>query len=444
MLLTGNAVVTMDPDRRVLEPGWIRVGDDLITEVGEGAPPAGEPVQHHGDLVLPGLVSAHQHVVDALLRGVDPGTEFLDWLLGVYYSGLSRARPEDCGAVTEAVMAEMLCAGVTTVVDCWGVDGGDPDQGRVTACAEASVDAHVRSGARVLFAHMFAEHVPPSWQQHVPDMDLGRLCAPAERTFERVHALRAASTSPLVQYTAMPELPELVSDEAFREAFDLSRRHGLVLPVHLCASPPSRAACGPEELDRLGVLGPDLLGVHCIAVDDHDVQALAGARVGIAHCPTANHVFPGGTTPVAAFRAAGAAVGVGLDNASLNPSFDLLAEARAAVLAVRAGGGVLSATDALAMATCDAATAIGMGARIGSLRVGHQADVVVMDTSGAHWRPRTDWHSALLWQSRTDDVRTVVVGGRTVVSDGACRTLQPSPAAVALGAARTRAGVRTH
>lgn len=442
MLLTGDVVVTMDPDRRVLEPGWIRVDDGAITGVGEGPAPPGEHVAHRGGLLMPGLVSAHQHVIDALLRGVEPGAEFLDWLLGVYYSGLSRARPEDCGAITEAVMSEMLRSGVTTVVDCWGVDGGDPDQGRVLACARASVEAHERSGARVLFAHMFAEQVPDDWRAWFPEMDLDRLCAPASRTFDRVRTLRSDTSSPLLQFTAMPELPELVSDAAFREAFALSRAHGVVLPVHLCASPPSRAACGPDELARLGVLGPDLLGVHCVAVDDADVEALSRAGVGIAHCPTANRMFPGGTTPVAAFRAAGAAVGVGLDNASLQPRFDLLGEARAATVAVRAGGGDLTAIDALAMATCEAASAIGMADRIGSIQVGHRADLVLMDTSGSHWQPHEGWAEALLWQSRTEDVRTVLVDGRVVVEDGRCRTLAPDASAVLRGAARARAGVR--
>lgn len=442
MLITGDSIVTMDPDRTVLEPGWVRVEGASITGLGAGAAPAGERVDHHGGLVMPGLVSAHQHVVDALLRGVEPGADFLDWLLGVYYGGLSLARPEDCGLVTEVVMAEMLCAGVTTVVDCWGVDGGDPDRGRVTACAEAAVAAHERSGARVLFAHMFAEHVPPSWRAHSPGSDLDRLCAPAGYTFDRVDALRAAVGTDRLLFAAMPELPELVSDDAFRAAFARARRDGVVLPVHLCASPASRAACGPEELDRLGVLGPELLGVHCIAVDDRDVNALAGAGVGIAHCPTANRMFPGGTTPVAAFRAAGAVVGVGLDNASLNPRIDLLAEARAAILAVRAGGATLTSADALAMATCDAATAIGMGDRIGSLQVGRRADLITMDTSGAHWNPRTDWASAVVWQSRTDDVRTVLVDGRPVVDDGVCVTLQPDRRRLDAAAARARDGVR--
>ena len=441
MLVAADRLLTMDDERRVLAPGWLRIEGRSIAEVGEGPPPGGTRADLHAPLVTPGLVSAHQHVVDALLRGVEPGEQFLDWLLGVYYTGLSAATPEDCRIATEVVMSQSLRAGITTVVDCWGLDGGDPDQARLDAAAHASLDAHRRSGARVVFALMFAEHVPAAWEGVAPELDLRRLCAPAERTFERVRSLAAGLAAPSgerLRVTPMPELPELVSDVSFRRAGELAAELGVVLPVHLCASPASRSACGPDELAVLGVLGPGLLGVHCIAVDDADVRALATAGVGIAHCPTANQRFPGGTTPVAAFRDAGAHVGVGLDNATLNPDVDLLAEARAAVVAAERGGGVLSSEQAFAMATRDAARAIGLGDEIGSLEPGRRADLVLFDTDGAHWVPDDDPYEALVWRANTADVRTVVVDGAVVVRDGRCVTLTPDLGEFARASRRLR------
>jgi len=441
MLLTADTIVTMDPERRRLGPGWILVEDGVIRDLGEGPPPAHDGEHFHGALAVPGLISAHQHLVDGLLRGVDPGQDFLDWLLGVYYAGLSHVRPDECGLITEATVAQLLRAGVTTVVDCWGIDHGDPDRDRVMECALATVEAHERSGARVLFAHMFAEQVPDAWRSHRSGFDVDRLCAPAEETFERLARLDewlAAHGSGRVELTPMPELPELVSAASFRRAHELAAARGVVLPVHLCASPASRAACGPDDLARLGVLGPGLLGVHCIAIDEADSAALAAAGVGIAHCPTANQRFPGGTTPVGLLRDAGAAIGLGLDNATLNPRIDLLGEARAAILAARTSGARLDDEDAFAMATCEAAAAIGMADRIGSLQVGHRGDVVLMDTSGTHWLPHADVVAALVWQGRPEDVRTVVVDGRVVVTGGECLTVQPDPVALARAGARLR------
>jgi 5-methylthioadenosine/S-adenosylhomocysteine deaminase len=444
MLVAADRLLTMDDERRVLTPGWLRTEGHTIVEIGEGRPQGRIGADLQAPLVTPGLVSAHQHVVDALLRGVEPGEQFLDWLLGVYYTGLSLATPADCRVATEVVMSQSLRAGITTVVDCWGLDGGDPDRARLDAAAHATLDAHRRSGARVVFALMFAEHVPAQWRTAAPWLDLRRLCAPAEHTFERVRALAeqvAAPSDGRLRVTPMPELPELVSDSAFRRAGELASELGVVLPVHLCASPTSRDHCGPDELDALGLLGPGLLGVHCIAVDDTDVQVLAAAGVGIAHCPTANQRFPGGTTPVAAFRSTGAHVGVGLDNATLNPDVDLLAEARAAIVAVERGGGVLTSEQAYAMATRDAARAIGLGDQIGSLEVGRRADLVLYDIGGAHWVPDDDPYEALVWRATTADVHTVVVDGAVVVRDGRCVTLDPDLEEFARASRRLRSAV---
>ena len=72
--------------------------DGVIDGVGAGPPPDGVRVVVRGDLVMPGLVSAHQHAVDLLVAGGPTGPTFLDWLLGTYHAGLARARPDDCAA----------------------------------------------------------------------------------------------------------------------------------------------------------------------------------------------------------------------------------------------------------------------------------------------------------------------------------------------------------
>ena len=115
-----------------------------------------------GDLVMPGLVSAHQHAVDLLVAGGPTGPTFLDWLLGTYHSGLALAGPDDCALAVAAVRAATLAAGVTTMVDCWSV-GPVADRARAEACADASIEAHRASGGRTVFGVMGNEHPAPGW-----------------------------------------------------------------------------------------------------------------------------------------------------------------------------------------------------------------------------------------------------------------------------------------
>jgi 5-methylthioadenosine/S-adenosylhomocysteine deaminase len=342
-------------------------------------------------------------------------------------------------------MIETLQAGITTVVDCWGVDNGD-DAGRVMACASASLDVHVRSGARVIFGRMLAEQVPEPWLAHPGAASVARLGSPASGSLQQVAALAQAFAGDRVVVTPAPELPELMSPTGLQDSLALAAELGAVMPIHLCPSPESRAVYGPDELAAIGVLDSRLLGAHCIAVSSRDVEALSGAGIRVAHCPSANRALRGGgsgptTTPVAAFRAAGAPVGLGLDNASLNPQADLFAEARQAIWSAAARGDRLEPDDVFAMATLEGARAVGLEAEIGSLAAGKRADLVVLDTSGEHWWPHASWVSAVVWQARPSDVRTVVVDGEVVVADGRCLTLRLDRAALAAASRRLREAV---
>ena len=146
----------------VHSPGWVVVADGLIESVGGGPPPDELPVIARGDLVMPGLVSAHQHAVDLLVAGGPTGPTFLDWLLGTYHSGLALAGPDDCALAVAAVRAATLAAGVTTMVDCWSV-GPVADRARAEACADASIEAHRASGGRTVFGVMGNEHPAAGW-----------------------------------------------------------------------------------------------------------------------------------------------------------------------------------------------------------------------------------------------------------------------------------------
>ncbi len=407
-------------------PGWVTITDGAVEAVGPGTPPPELAVVARGDLVMPGLVSAHQHAVDLLVAGGPTGPGFLDWLLGTYHSGLALAGPDDCALAVAAVRAATLAAGVTTMVDCWSV-GPVADRARAEACADASLAAHRASGGRTVFGVMGNEHPAAGWDAFASSIDGRDLCRPADETLAEVERLatahhRADGGRTLV--TPSPELPETSTPRGLADALALAERLGTVLPIHLCASPPSRAAYGPAELERDGLATPRLLAAHVSAVDDHDVLALGRAGIGVAHCPrSARALGATALTPVAALRRAGARCGIGLDNASLNPSRDLFAEARAAQLGATVAGDPLDARTVFRMLTQEGADAAGLGGSVGALGPGRRGDLVVLDTSGPHWHPRrSSWVETVIASATAGDVRTVLVDGRVVVTGGTAVT----------------------
>lgn len=413
-----DAVVVTMRGREVLDRGWVRVEDGAIEEVGAGEPPPSSLpiVAAGGRVLLPGLVSAHQHLLDVLAAAADIPPEFLDWLFGTYYGCVRAMTPDDCGLATFAAGATSLRAGITTVVDVWGLDPGS-DRGRVRAGAEASIDAHRRLGLRTVFARMFATRLPAPWRAALDGATVRAVCGRLDEQLADAAALMADHDDPkgLLRVTLAPELVEMVGFEGVRAARALAAERGVVLPLHLLTSPESRAAAPASRLEAEGLLGSDVLAAHCTAATSEDLHVLARQGVALAHCPTANAAL-GGAVSVRPFLDAGLRVGLGADNASLNPHPDVLAEASTALL--NAGSPPLDPWVMLHAATLGGAQAIGSGDRIGSIEPGKRADLVLLDVE-----PQEDWATALLRGPRR--VTDAWVDGRRLLDSGVVLAAPP-------------------
>jgi 5-methylthioadenosine/S-adenosylhomocysteine deaminase len=131
--------------------------------------------------------------------------------------------------------------------------------------------------------------------------------------------------------------------------------------------------CSPVQyLAQLGLLRAGTLCIHCVQVDQADIATLARAGVSVAHCPRSNRAHGHGTAPLAAFRGAGIAVGLGTDSVVSVGDVQLGSEA------VAAG---LTGEDALRRLTLEGARALGLDGDIGSLEVGKAADLAVFPTT---------------------------------------------------------------
>jgi 5-methylthioadenosine/S-adenosylhomocysteine deaminase len=118
-------------------------------------------------------------------------------------------------------------------------------------------------------------------------------------------------------------------------------------------------------------------------------------------------------------RARGISVSLGADGAACNNGLDMFAEMRlaATLQAMTQGPGLLTARDALWMATREGAHALGLGDQIGSIEVGKRADLIIVDRRRPHLAPGTDPYSTLVYAARGADVRTTIVDGEILVHD---------------------------
>jgi len=420
LIVEAGAVVTMDPQERVLSPGWLAIRDGVIADIGQGtAPrsPGGTHLKAPDAIALPGLVNAHTHLFQTFIRDLYDGLPFTEWLAAIYHVGAAMDA-EDWRASATLGAAEGVLAGVTTVIDHQFLQRG-------TAWSEAIIDGVLGVGIRLGLARTA--------------MDTGAL-APPEMLEDEATALSAIDTlleahrpqiaAHMLRILGGGNTPGVSASGALTTA---SARHarlrGIGLSVHVAEArevvDAVRDATGIDGvvrwLDGLGALQPGMIAAHSVHLAADEIAILARRGVAVAHNPVSNLYLGDGIAPTADLLDAGVIVALGTDGASSNGSQDPWENLKAAVLVSRVRGGGsrwLTPRDGLRMATINGARALGMEHLTGSLEVGKRADVVIVDAGHtAHSVGTHDPVSHLVYTARAADVRTVLVDGRRVVDD---------------------------
>jgi cytosine/adenosine deaminase-related metal-dependent hydrolase len=427
-LLVKNAevLVTMDGDRREIAGGGFFSRDGFIESVGPSAElptEADDVLNLAGHVVVPGLVNTHHHLYQTLTRGV-PGAQdagLFDWLRTLYPIW-ARMTPDDVFAATRLGLAELALSGATTVFDhqyLW--PNGSLVDDQVRAATEVAVRFHASRGSMSLSEKDGG--LPPDSVVQTED----EILADTQRVLESLHDPEPGA---MVRVVVAPCSPFSVTADAMKEAAALAREHGVHLHTHLAETKDEEEFCletygrRPIELmEDLDWMGSDVWFAHAVFINTDEIDRMAAAGTGAAHCPTSNMRIASGIAPILGYLAAGVRVGLGVDGSASNDTSNLLAEARQALLlnrlAVAPGvgeGPQLTTRQALELATVGGAAVLGRD-DIGSLQPGKAADFFAIDLNQIGYAGSWDPVAAVLLSHPTSVAHTYV-GGRAVVSDG--------------------------
>jgi len=376
-----------------IEGGLVRYEGGAIVEVTEG-----RAERHYADAaIVPGFVNAHSHLEYAVYAGFGDGLAFGPWIK-THVERKSRLDDDAMVAVARSGVVDSLRAGITTTAD-YSFAGA-----AATAAAELGLRA-------IVYLEVFAADP-----------------AEAQRQFEEKRA-RIQETE-LVRIGVSPHAPYTCSVETYRWCLSL----GIPVGTHLAESanenewlehgtgplegiPVLVAPSGKRAVATLEpVLGPDLLCAHCVEVNEEEIALLAARDVPVAHCPRSNALLGCGIAPVAELRAAGVRVGLGTDSPASTPSFDVFEEMRSAIYMARARAKrpeALLASDALRLATLDAARALRLDAEVGTLAPGKRADLAVVSLAGSPYHPVEDPAAAVVFGGSPERVLATIVDGQT-------------------------------
>jgi len=402
-------VVPVEPAGTVLEHHAVAVRGGKI-EALLPAPEAGtrfagyEEVVLENHVLIPGFVNAHTHAAMTLMRGMADDLPLMRWLQeSIWLAEAKHVSPEFVRDGTLLACAEMLRGGITCFNDMYFFP-------------EAALEAALACGIRSAHGIIVVEF--PSAYASDPADYLRKGLALRDRYRDE----------PLVSFTLAPHAPYTVSDATFRQVATLAAELDLPVHVHLHETAEeierSLAEHGVrpiERLRRLGLLGPNLIAVHCVHLAKEELQLLAHHGCSVVHCPSSNLKLASGFAPAASLIERKINLALGTDGAASNNRLDLLQEMRTAALLAKAVAGdaqAMPAHTALRAATLNGALALGIGDRTGSIVPGKAADLVAVDMRAFGLAPCYDPVSHLVYAAGRENVSHAWVGGMLQLEEG--------------------------
>lgn len=408
-LLCPRWVVPVEPAGAVLEAYCVALRDGVIEAVLPRADAdvrysSYEKVELGEHALIPGLVNAHTHAAMSLMRGIADDLPLMRWLEEHIWPAESKhVSPEFVKDGTLLACAEMLRGGVTCFNDMYFYPG-------------AALESALEAGMRISLGMIVLDF--PSAYGADPDDYLAKGLALRDQWREH----------PLVTFCLAPHAPYTVSDATFGKIAKLAAEVEVPVHIHLHETGDeirrSLAEHGVrplERLRRLGLLGPGLIAVHAVHVDEGEIALLAKHGASVVHCPSSNLKLASGFAPVARMAAAGINLAIGSDGAASNNRLDVFGEMRLAALLAKAVAGdaeAMPAQAALRAATLGGATALGLEGRIGSVVAGKAADLAAVRIAGPELSPCYDPLSHLVYAAGREQVSDVWVAGKRLLRDG--------------------------
>jgi 5-methylthioadenosine/S-adenosylhomocysteine deaminase len=414
--LITNALIIPMTDRRCFS-GYVRIENGVIAALDSGMPPEILPGEHiidgGGAVLLPGLVNAHTHLYQVLLRAVWEDLELMPWLRRIY--GCARVlRPEHFYEGSVLGCVEALRSGVTTVCE-HNFLNPSPD------CACETIRAIDNSGLRGVFARtiMDAGEIVPDCTKEKP-----------QQGFRQIENLLSQyQNRDRLKFMTGPNTPPInTTPELLRDLRRFADDHSLGISAHVAESKSvvesvqkQHGTNGVVEfLAQFGIPAANSIFAHSVHVSEKEIGILRESGTSVSHNPVSNMMLGDGIAPIVEMIRQGVNIGLGTDGAASNHSQDLFDTMKAASLLQKVhhqDAGVIDPFSVLRMATAGGAKALGLESVCGTVEIGKRADLILVNIDTVHNQPVNDIFSQLVHCAKASDVQTVMVDGEILMRD---------------------------
>lgn len=419
-LLIKNAdIYTMDEKNTVISHGVIGVEGENITLMEEMDKEkeyaAAEVINAAGSVVFPGFVDTHIHIFQSFLKGLGADHRLIEWLnlsalpYGQYMT------PHQHKLAAQLACMEALKSGCTTMSEFFYTNQ-DPE------LAHSCIDGMVSTGIRSVFIRTFQD---TGEEYGMPKCFL----EPAGKAMKEVEALKKVyQENDMLSIWTGPDVTWSTTKEGYQEMLEYCLSENVRYSMHIKETEVDNQMCMKyygkdivDMLEEIGFLTDKFLAVHCVNLTPHDIERFAKYGVSISHNPAPNLYLGSGIPPIPESLKAGVNVSVGTDGAASNNSTDMLESLKLAALiqkGIQRDAAVITADEIIRMATAGGAKAVGMEDKIGTLKVGKKADLIVFNPRHLKSAPMHDAKATVVYASSEENIDTTVVNGKVVYHKG--------------------------
>jgi 5-methylthioadenosine/S-adenosylhomocysteine deaminase len=417
VIIESRWLASMAPSNALLENHAVIVQKGLITEIlpisdARKKYTASSLVCLDEHILIPGLINLHTHAAMGMMRGMADDLPLMAWLNNhIWPAEKAVLSPQYVKDATLLASAEMLASGTTCFNDMYFY----PE-----ATAQAASEAGIRANLGLVVLDF-----PTAYATDADDY--------LQKGFNAHDSWRS---NPLITSSIAPHAPYTVSDQTFEKVVIYAEQLSVGIHTHLHETRheinQSEAQFGIRPIQRmanLGLLGPNLVAAHCVHLLENEVELLAEYGCHVAHCASSNLKLASGIAPVATLLAKGVNVGLGTDSVASNNRLDMLSEMRLSALLAKGfseDATAVPAYQALQMATINAAKAMGMDHKIGSIEVGKFADLTAVRLNDLETLPYYDPIAHLVYSCGREQVSHTWVAGELRYSNGVFTNIEPS------------------